>query len=162
MGKTPRKGRQHSFYERFGKATEPRVARTMHEPIHVGIVPADKWRPRCFWLNGELHRIYRVVKSWRDVYRNRWYRVKTEEGTFDLYEHRKWLSVAENRFRSYWYLAAEIEMVPVRHVVRATDALPGATSSAPNPGARDGRKRSAPGGSRSRRPQSPDSRSGRP
>lgn len=118
MGKTPKKRRQHSFYEHFGKAKEPRLVRTMHEPIRIGLSLEDRFKPRCFWLNGEAHPIYRVVKRWRDEFHRRWYRVKTNEGTFDLYEHRRYLSRAENLYRSYWWLAAEIEMIPVRHVAR--------------------------------------------
>lgn len=163
MGKTPKKPRQHSFYERYGKAAEARTVRTMHTPIQVGIAPADRWRPRCYWLDGEVHRIYRVVKAWQDEYHNRWYRVKTDDGTFDLYEHRKWLSLTENRFISYWYLAAEIQMVPVRHATRAEVRL-GEPTAGPTPAGRDGRRRTGRGGTpsgRSRTPGSP-AQAGRP
>lgn len=161
MGKTPRKARQHSFQERFGKAKEPRIVRTMHEPIHVGLSWPDQTRPRCFWREGQAYPIYRVVKRWRDEYQNRWYRVKTDEGTFDLYEHRRWISRAENRYRSYWYLAAEIEMVPVRRAVNAEDGdpakAPAVSPASPSRGERDGRTRTGRGGSSSRRSRTPDS-----
>lgn len=152
MGKSPPKQRQHSFYERFGKAKEARVVRTMHVPIHVGLVPAEHYSPRCWWQEGEVHRIYRLVKRWDDEFHNRWYRVKTEEGTFDLYEHRRWLSREEHRFRSYWFLAAQIEMVPVRHALRAEELLlGGATASAATRGAKGDTTRTGRGDTPSRR-----------
>lgn len=163
MGKTPKKNRQHSFQERFGKAREPRVVRTMHEPIQVGLSSLDRAKPRCFWREGQAHPIYRVVKRWEDEYRNRWYRVKTQAGTFDLYEHRRWLSMAENRYRSYWFLAAELEMVPVRHSVPLEgEAEASATSPGPSRAGRGGRTRTGCGGSSSRRKRTPDTLPGTP
>lgn len=157
MGKTLRKNRQHSFYERFGKVKEPRIVRTMHEPIQVGVSCANRSKPRCFWRDGRAYPIYRVVKKWEDEYRNRWYRVKTAAGTFDLYEHRRWLSLTENRYRSYWFLAAELEMVPVRHSV-SPSAGPdeAATAPVPSPAERGGRRRTGRGDSSSRRRRTPD------
>ncbi len=163
MGKTIRKRKQHTFLERFGKAQEPRVVRTMHEPIHVGFCLHDRYKPRCFWKGEMAYPIYRVVKRWSDEWRRRWYRVKTREGTFDLYEHRRWLSREDGFYRSYWFLAAEIEMVPVRHMdtlkAQANQATAasghGSTGEAPGD-----RRRTVRGGSSSRRPHIQGSRPG--
>ncbi|MGE5506912.1 MAG: hypothetical protein ACM3RP_00250 [Chitinophagales bacterium] len=150
MGKSPKKRSQHSFYERFGKAKEPRVARELHEPIRVGLCLTHPVQPRCLWRGDEVIPIYRVVKRWTDSYRNLWYRVKTDQGTFDIYEHRQWLSRAEKVYRSHWFLAAEIEMVPLRHT---------ATADEPSRAGRDGTTRTGRGDSSSRRTQTPGNHS---
>lgn len=150
MGKSPKKGSQHSFYERFGKAKEPRVVRELHEPIQVGLCLTHPLRPRCFWYNGDVIPIYRVVKRWTDDYRNLWYRVKTDQGTFDLYEHRQWTSMTERTYRSYWFLAAEIEMVPLRHAAPVT-------AGEPNRAEQGGTRRTERDDSSCRRNRTPDS-----
>jgi hypothetical protein len=161
MGKTPRKHKQHSFYEKFGKAVEARVVRTMHEPIVAGFYLHDPLKPSCFWWKGRVYPIYRVVKKWRDEWRRLWFRVKTKDGVFDLYEHRRWISRPDHSYRSWWFLAAELEMVPVRHMEKLreqTEKAVAAMARGSSRGAPGGRRRIARGGSRSHTLRSQDTR----
>lgn len=166
MGKTPKKHKQHRFYEKFGQSVEPRVVRTMHEQIAVGFFLHDRLKPCCFWWKRKAYPIYRVVKKWRDEWKRLWFRVKTEEGIFDLYRHRKCLSREDHTYLTYWFLAAEIEMVPVRHMEKMREQTEKALAAmarerGANRGALGGRKRIAHDDNRSHTPRSLGNRRGR-
>lgn len=73
--------------------------------IHIPIIPGFRLGeelPACFWAGGELYRILYVIKTWREDWRNTFYRVITDSGEFDIYRHKKLLPSSGPPQYTWW------------------------------------------------------------
>lgn len=89
------------------------VLRVIQQPINVGFNPKEhlpKPRPISFWFQGEVYSILHIIKEWKDEWHNRYVRVITDKGAFDIYEHRKVISITDKKYEYYWRLDKELKL----------------------------------------------------
>lgn len=115
MGKTLKKAPQPPFRKRRPRqpapVLTPRVLREIKEQVIVGYARGNTGEPSSFWWNGEAFSVRKILKRWQDEWRNSYFRVETDRGIYDIYEHRKVISLTRQQFECNWFVSAEIEMV---------------------------------------------------
>lgn len=92
------------------RPAEPKTLRTMKERITMlHEKRGHKYYPARFLWKNNWYEIERIIRFWRDVYRNRWYWVKTDHGVYEVYCHSKVISLVRQEFERQWFITRQLD-----------------------------------------------------